>query len=234
MTVQPQYLPTPVPTPPPNAGLAASSSLINKKKQPQPPYLPNRHDYKPTHPDLFQIEFGPEGEEFGSCLRAQKAFKRGDILCPIRNTLPGIKAYSSVQVLPDPPLVSETASTSAPADRRHIELNSDLLYVNHSCDPNVVFDVSGKEAQPDEEDASGKWEGRWRVRAEKDIAAGEILTFAYFSTEWDMDQPFSCLCGTERCIRTIQGAKDIEPSILNGYFVNDHIKRMKEAQQKKA
>lgn len=72
MTVQPQYLPTPVPTPPPNAGLAASSSLINKKKQPQPPYLPNRHDYKPTHPDLFQIEFGPEGEEFGSCLRAQK------------------------------------------------------------------------------------------------------------------------------------------------------------------
>ncbi len=47
-------------------------------------------------------------------------------------------------------------------------------------------------------------------------ALSQILTFAYFSTEWDMDQPFSCLCGTERCIRTIQGAKDIEPSILNG------------------
>jgi hypothetical protein len=72
MTVQPQYLPTPVPTPPPGGLVASSASLINKKKQPTPPYLPNRHDYKPTHPDLFKIEFGPEGEEFGSCLRAQK------------------------------------------------------------------------------------------------------------------------------------------------------------------
>lgn len=72
MTVQPQYLPTPVPTPPPGGLVASSASLINKKKQPTPPYLPNRHDYNPTHPDLFKIEFGPEGEEFGSCLRAQK------------------------------------------------------------------------------------------------------------------------------------------------------------------
>ncbi|GAA5879669.1 hypothetical protein JCM3774_002401 [Rhodotorula dairenensis] len=229
MTVQPQYLPTPVPTPPPRGLVDSGASLINKKKQPTPPYLPNRHDYKPTHPDLFKIEFGPEGEEFGSCLRAQKAFKRGDTLCPIRNTLPGIKAYSSVQVLPDPPLAS---APSSPDERRHIELNSDLLYVNHSCDPNVVFDVNGQEAQPAQEDATGKWEGRWRVRAERDIAVGEILTFAYFSTEWDMDQPFSCLCGTERCIRTIKGAKDIDQSVLATYFVNDHIKAMKEEQSK--
>lgn len=72
MTVQPQYLPTPVPTPPPHHSMAASASLLSKKKQPQPPYLPNRYDYQPTHADLFQIQFGPEGEEFGSCLRAQK------------------------------------------------------------------------------------------------------------------------------------------------------------------
>lgn len=231
MTVQPQYLPTPVPTPPPGGLVASSASLINKKKQPTPPYLPNRHDYKPTHPDLFKIEFGPEGEEFGSCLRTQKAFKRGETLCPIRNTLPGIKAYSSVQVLPDPAIAS---APNSPDERRHIELNSDLLYVNHSCDPNVVFDVNGEEAQPTEEDATGKWEGRWRVRAEKDIAAGEILTFAYFSTEWDMDQPFSCLCGTERCIKTIKGAKDIDQSVLETYFINDHIKLMKEEQSKSA
>lgn len=42
----------------------------------------------------------------------------------------------------------------------------------------------------------------------------QILTFAYFSTEWDMDQPFSCQCGTERCIKTIKGAKDIDQSVL--------------------
>lgn len=108
---------------------------------------------------------------FSAC--ARQPFKRGDTLCPIRNTLPGVKAYSSVQVLPDPPVSSESASTST-SERRHIELNSDLLYVNHSCDPNVVFDVNGREAHVGEEDESGRWEGRWRVRAEKDIAVGEV------------------------------------------------------------
>lgn len=44
----------------------------------------------------------------------------------------------------------------------------------------------------------------------------QILTFAYFSTEWDMDQPFSCLCGTERCLGTIKGAKDIPSDTLIG------------------
>lgn len=115
----------------------------------------------------------------GLCIHLQ-AFKRGETLCPIRNTLPGIKAYSSVQVLPDPPIAS---APNSPDERRHIELNSDLLYVNHSCDPNVVFDVNGEEAQPTEEDATGKWEGRWRVRAEKDIAAGEVSSLAALFSE---------------------------------------------------
>ncbi|GAA6028513.1 hypothetical protein JCM8097_007258 [Rhodosporidiobolus ruineniae] len=246
------YLPTPVPTPPPLGSHAHSSSSaanaaakvveLRQKKQAAPPYLPDRYDYRPTHPGLVKVEFGPEGEEFGSCLRAERSFRAGETLCPIRNTLPGLKAYSSVQVLPDPPLppspslpssyssapgTATPTSRLSPTARRHIELNSDLLYVNHSCDPNVVFDVNGVEAGPEEEDESGRWEGRWRVRAEKDIAKGEILTFAYFSTEWDMDQPFSCLCGTERCLGTICGAKDIEPAVLDQYFVNNHIKAMK-------
>ena len=49
-----------------------------------------------------------------------------------------------------------------------------------------------------------------------------------------MDQPFSCLCGTERCIKTIKGAKDIDQSVLETYFINDHIKVMKEEQNKSA
>lgn len=121
-----------------------------------------------------------------------QAYKQGDVLCAIRGTLPGTKAYSSVQVLPDPPLPSSSrAAESRPASftdaatpgadstapRRHIELNSDLLYVNHSCDPNVVFDVNGREAEEGEEDASGQWAGRWKVRAEKDIAKGEVRLF---------------------------------------------------------
>ncbi|GAA5873943.1 hypothetical protein JCM16303_002637 [Sporobolomyces ruberrimus] len=205
-----------------------------------PPYLPDRHNYQATHSGLVHVEFGKEGEEFNSCLKTDKAFKAGETICTICNTLSGEKAYSSVQILPDPPLPSSFAPSSSslpstyysqsPQPRRHIELNSDLLYVNHSCDPNVVFDVNGREAEKGENDESGQWQGRWRVRAIKDIAEGEILTFAYFSTEWDMDQPFSCLCGTERCLGTIKGAKDIPSDTLIGYFVNDHIKAMKSHQ----
>lgn len=67
MAVAVASLPTPAPTPPPT-----KQQELKKRKQPQPPYLPNRHDYHPTHPSLFRIEFGPEGEEFGSCLRAER------------------------------------------------------------------------------------------------------------------------------------------------------------------
>ncbi|GAA5906245.1 hypothetical protein JCM6882_006085 [Rhodosporidiobolus microsporus] len=233
------YLPTPVATPPPSAAKSAAvassaAALLKAKRQAAPPYLPNRYDYRPTHPGLVRVEFGPEGEEFGSCLRAERDFAAGETLCPIRNTLPGLKAYSSVQVLPDPALPPSSSlptsyTTSAPSSptRRHIELNSDLLYVNHSCDPNVVFDVNGREAEVEEQDETGKWEGRWRVRAEKDIKQGEILTFAYFSTEWHMDQPFSCLCGTARCLGVIRGAEHIEKEVLDGYFVNGHIQAQK-------
>lgn len=40
------------------------------------------------------------------------------------------------------------------------------------------------------------------------------MTFAYFSTEWFMDQPFECLCKTSRCLKMITGARDIDEKIL--------------------
>lgn len=74
--------------------------------------------------------------------------------------------------------------------------------MNHSCSPNVAFDVSS---------APG-----WRVRALKDLAEGEILTFAYFSTEWNMDQPFTCACKAPNCLGVIRGARDIPVETLGG------------------
>ncbi|ORY69151.1 hypothetical protein BCR35DRAFT_308172 [Leucosporidium creatinivorum] len=177
-----------------------------------PPYLPTKDSYSPTHPDCFRIQFADEGE-FNSCLKTERAFAAGETITAITNTLPGVKAYSSVQVLPDPPI---PGSSQDPSKCRHIELNSDLLYVNHSCDPNVAFDV--------------RKEGNWEVRALKDLPKGEIMTFAYFSTEWDMDQPFTCLCGSSKCLGTIRGAKDIPAEVLKTYFINDHILALKSYQ----
>ena len=71
--------------------------------------------------------------------------------------------------------------------REHMHPSSDAVaagsvdrcswrFLNHSCDPNCWFD------------------GRI-LRARRDIAPGEQLTFDYNCTEWSMASPFACACG---------------------------------------
>lgn len=93
--------------------------------------------------------------------------------------------------------------------RSHIEELGILAYLNHSCQPNVIVDTSALE-----------------VRAARDIAAGEELTFFYPSTEWEMDRPFICLCGAPQCIRLVAGAKYLSIDTLSRYFINRHIRDM--------
>ncbi|KAL8283758.1 hypothetical protein RQP46_005553 [Phenoliferia psychrophenolica] len=173
-----------------------------------PPFLAMKDNYKPTHPDVFLVHFGSE-EDYSSCLILQKDFAAGEMIAPIVNTIPGIKKYSSVQVAADPPIGDVDADEASRP--RHIELMSDLLYVNHSCDPNVAFEVPAS--------------GDWKVTALKDLKKGD--TFAYFSTEWSMDQPFHCLCGTPRCIGEVRGAESIPAEVLAKYKLNDHIIALK-------
>lgn len=85
----------------------------------------------------------------------------------------GPKAYSTVQV--------------GPGQEDHIELNSSLLYTNHSCRPNVAFQVLTPGEPTNEND--------WKVVALREIRKGETLSFFYPSTEWEMDRPFDCRCG---------------------------------------
>lgn len=81
-----------------------------------------------------------------------------------------------------------------------------LAHLNHSCEPNVIVDAA-----------------RLELRAIRDIRSGEDLTFFYPSTEWEMAEPFTCLCGTSTCLGTISGAKDMTLSMMGRYFVNHHI-----------
>ncbi|KAF2025081.1 hypothetical protein EK21DRAFT_93550 [Setomelanomma holmii] len=122
------------------------------------------------------------------------------IFARISNPTPATVAYSSVQASRD----------------LHIELNCDLVYVNHSCDPSLVFDMQ-----------------RWEVRVgEKGIKEGEELTFFYPSTEWDMAQPFECLCGMEKCVRRVTGAKDMSRDVLGGYWLSGHIQELLEEKER--
>lgn len=161
--------------------------------------------YKPTHPGLFEVQF--KDGNYNSCLVALRDFAKGTTIATMSHASPS-KAirYSTVQV----------------SEKDHIELNSDLLYCNHSCNPTVHFNVSSTNPAD------------WHAQALRDISQGEVLEFFYPSTEWDMSQPFDCSCGAQRCLKRISGAKYIPVEVLDTYVVNDHIRRLKQEQQSKA
>lgn len=124
-------------------------------------------------------------------------------------TLAKIKDYSTVQV----------------SKSEHIRLNSDLLYCNHSCDPNIRFVTSTLTLDPkadEETPVSGVLE-IWSLR---DIPAGEELRFFYPSTEWEMSQPFRCSCGAEECLGWVDGAKNTPTKVLKKYWLAEHIESL--------
>jgi len=132
----------------------------------------------PSHPGLFQVDFKPG--DHCSALIACKGFEVGQVIAHLTGLTKGPRSYATMQC------------GHGPDD--HVDLNSDLLYVNHSCDPNTAFDLSS----PDQ--------SKWHVYALKRIVIGESLTYFYPSTEWLMDQPFDCTCGAPSCLRRIEGA----------------------------
>ncbi len=82
-----------------------------------------------------------------------------------------------------------------------------LQYVNHSCDPNVSFDMS-----------------LLALVALRDLRAGEELTYFYPSTELTMAQPFDCACGTAACVGRIAGASAMPRDVLARYVLSPFIR----------
>ncbi|KAI0200531.1 hypothetical protein F4808DRAFT_153781 [Astrocystis sublimbata] len=109
--------------------------------------------------------------------------------------------------------VAEPSWSSVQAGRNlHIELNSDLVFINHSCAPSLEWDME-------------KWEVR--VSKDRDLKKGDLLSFFYPSTEFQMAQAFKCWCGAgEKCFGQIEGAAKLGAGRLDGYFMNGYIKEM--------
>jgi len=84
-----------------------------------------------------------------------------------------------------------------------------LAALNHSCDPNVILDTENMV-----------------MVAARDIEKGEELFFFYPSTEWQMDAPFICLCGSANCINVVAGARFLPLSTLERHYLNPHIREM--------
>jgi hypothetical protein len=82
-----------------------------------------------------------------------------------------------------------------------------LAALNHSCDPNVILDTE-----------------RMLMIARRDIEKGEELSFFYPATEWEMQAPFICLCGSSNCIHVVAGARFLPFSTLEGHYLSKHIR----------
>lgn len=84
-----------------------------------------------------------------------------------------------------------------------------LAALNHSCDPNVILDTENMV-----------------MIARRDIQKGEELFFFYPATEWEMQAPFICLCGSANCIHVVAGARFLPLSTLEMHYLSPHIREM--------
>jgi hypothetical protein len=144
--------------------------------------------------DLPKQRFRAHTAECGSkCLKSTVALTRGDVLCAFTGTYQTQPTRHSIQV----------------NDVDHMLVDPvELQYINHSCDPNVAFDVERRE-----------------VRALRPIQPGDEFFYFYPSTEWDMAEPFICNCGTVRCLKLIRGARHLPQDVLKQYEFQDHIQQ---------
>jgi hypothetical protein len=91
----------------------------------------------------------------------------------------------------------------------HIHLKPEFLkFTNHSCEPNVFFDTHAMQ-----------------LIAVKKIEPGDEFTFFYPSTEWNMAQPFTCLCGSDKCLKSISGAGNMSVDVLRNYRLTQFIQQ---------
>ena len=101
---------------------------------------------------------------------------------------------------------------------RHVK--NDLLdYVDHSCEPNAVFDVD-----------------RLALRALRRIEKGEPITFFYPGSEVELAAGFDCTCGSRDCIGHLKGgfyltAPQMRRALDRGYctrFMQQQFRRLLE------
>lgn len=140
-----------------------------------------------------EVRQNQENQQHG--LFANTSFKAGDT----------IVAFDASKIVDTPNHLTVQVS-----EHKHIHLSPEYLqYVNHCCEPNVLFNTT-----------------TMQLECISDIEAGEELRFFYPATEWRIAQQFICNCGKPSCVGLIQGAADTPTEVLNKYKLTDFIKSM--------
>ncbi|KAH9601825.1 SET domain [Trypanosoma melophagium] len=86
------------------------------------------------------------------------------------------------------------------ADKQHLLFSDGAQCLAHSCDPNVRIIVDNTAR-------------RIECIALRDIKKDELISFNYLTTEWDMQTPFTCLCGSANCYHDIRGFKYLQDEL---------------------
>jgi len=124
----------------------------------------------------------------------------------IKETKIGASLFTKISIRNGTKIASEngyTQSNLANSPKMRIEVGNDLFlhyndiphyldYVNHSCNPNMIYDISKK-----------------AFFAIRDISKDEELTYDYDTTETDMistNESFFCKCDSSNCKIEIRGS----------------------------
>ncbi|KAK0615821.1 hypothetical protein B0T17DRAFT_619428 [Bombardia bombarda] len=155
------------------------------------------HWSQPSHPDIQEVVINEAAFTSKSLSKA---------------VFPPFGVFAKLDFPPCTSADEPTYATVQMGRDAHLNLNSDLLYINHSCEPSLIFDTGNLNI----------------LVGPKGLQPGEELTFFYPSTEWHMAQPFDCLCGTPTCRGRISGARDMADAQLEGLWLNGHIRELLE------
>ena len=140
---------------------------------------------------------------------------------------------AACDLLPGTITVQETATAQAHADMHtiqvakslHIDCKGPIRFTNHSCAPNCAMRL--------EQLAGSKDQYSVRLVSEQSIARGDLLTFDYATTEWDMAAAFDCGCGSSSCRGQICGFKHLKQKdrqqLISTGLVAEHIMRLRTA-----
>lgn len=151
---------------------------------------------QPSHPEIQKVLINKEKEFFTKSISTIN--------------LPPYALYAKFSFPPCTVAEEPTYATVQMGKDKHFNLNSDLVYINHSCEPSVIFDTSSLTI----------------IAGPNGLKAGDELTFFYPSTEWDMAQGFDCFCGAPTCRGFISGAKNMKRDQLEGNWLNAHIRAL--------
>ncbi|MDD4880907.1 MAG: SET domain-containing protein-lysine N-methyltransferase [Gallionellaceae bacterium] len=150
-----------------------------------------------------------DDQKGNSMLRVESGtFVCGNSLVTYRGFSPGDIVYRLTDVKT---IDSPSFRTIQVGKHKHVDDLEILAFLNHSCRPNTHIIIDNDELV---------------IVAASVISPGEDLTFFYPATEWDMAQPFRCLCNAQNCLGFIAGAKHLPEDVLDRHPLSKHIQQL--------